>query len=783
MLTIRAIWSRRGRSLTLFLSGTLVVAGCFGSVAYARLSDISPAVASALLLLGVVALASQAASSVDLRRGEIGLAQLRGRTGPRLLWSAVAEPVVILLVATAAGIGLGWLVTDAVAARWLAAGVTFSPGWPEWAAAGVVFAVGVLVVVMASWRTTYETMLDKLVGQRRPRRARTGLLFLQVCVLVGAIVTIYQARQAGPRHIDWVSLLSPALLGLACGLVALWLMRVLAALAAKTRAGNRLNWFVTTRRLFRRADSAAVLPVMIAAAVLAAVAANAWVAADAWRQDTAKLAVGAPISYPVRSGALSAYTASRYADPSGRWLMSAAAFPDPTGGSYRRVFVDPSRWQQVVGDFYAGTAAGMIAHRLAAFPQSAALQTVTGDSVSMVASKDRIFTKKHDGVPVERYRARAAVSIFYVDDKGVLASVDLPPHGHDNQSPAGPGLVRSTARLTDCHRGCVLTELQFTGAAPQRSPMSITELRFAGQNLLGSGSLAPAIHPDTGVHVQRADGALRIWTDAFFSFYGYGSTGQIGTWPLNRPVAALTTEQPKLDKVGGKESVYGIDGSEQPVSVVGTVPVLPFVGSQGALIDIRQALVGEGTTASGAHVVVLARADTPASVRQRLLATGVVGTPTTYQAALLKSRQQTTAQGVRLYLFIALFAAVLALLTAIAAAADQIGGRRQEAASLRSVGLSARGISRSYRREALALAVAVAAASLAAGWFACRALLGALPLVDAGRFGLALDTAPRFVLIVPLAVGAGVVVAVVVAIAFRRIGRTSAPASLRQDLQ
>lgn len=767
----------------LFVTATLVVAGCFGAVAYARLTGISAAVASALLLLGIVALSGQAASSVARRRAEIGLAQLRGRTGVRLLWSAVAEPVVILLAATAVGVGIGWELTRVAVGRWLAAGTAFSPTWHEWAAVGVVLAVGVLVVVLASWRTTYESILDKLVGQNRPRPAKTGLLFLQLCVLVGAVVTMYQARQSGPRHADWVSLLSPALLGLACGMVTVWLVRVIAALAARSRAGNRLGWFVTTRRLFRRADSVVVLPVMIAAAVLAVVAANAWVAADTWRQDTARLSVGAPISYPVATGALSAYEASERADPGGRWLMAAVAFRDPTGGSYRRVFVDSSRWQRVVGDFYAGTPASDIGRRLSAFPAAPPVRPLRGDSFTMVASKNR-FYHRHTLGGDSGYLATPDVSLFYVDDTGALSSVDVPPQGRGTSAPAGPGMVRWTVPVDDCHHGCLPTEIDFAGQAPKRAPMHITGLSFLGRDLLGSGPAAMRLRPAASIHVTRSAAGLSVWTSGFFSpARGSYANIRLGSWaPQTGPASALTTSRAPLDKVDGQPAVYGVDGTERPVRVVGSVPVLPFVGSEGALLDLPTAVAGQGATAADARAVVLARADTPRHVLDHLRATGVVGRPSTYEAALVKARQQTAAQGVRLYLLIACFAALLAVVTAIAAVADQIGGRRKEAASLRSVGLSARGVAKGYMREAVVLAVAVAAASVAAGWIGCRALLGALPLVDPGRFGLALDTAPRFSLIVPVALGAGVVLWVVVTVAFRRVGRSSPPASLREDL-
>ena len=92
MVTVRAVRARFGQSLALFTTGVLAVAGCVAAVGYSRTTEVSPGSAGALLLLGVVALATQGVASVHARRYEIALSQLRGRHGLRLLRAAVAEP-------------------------------------------------------------------------------------------------------------------------------------------------------------------------------------------------------------------------------------------------------------------------------------------------------------------------------------------------------------------------------------------------------------------------------------------------------------------------------------------------------------------------------------------------------------------------------------------------------------------------------------------------------------------------------------------------------------------
>ena len=83
---------------------------------------------------------------------------------------------------------------------------------------------------------------------------------------------------------------------------------------------------------------------------------SASTAAQSWREERAKLQIGAPVSYPVQDGAMRAYAAANTADPKGSWLLPVASYTaDPESGA-RRVFVEATRWKNVVGSFFEGTA-------------------------------------------------------------------------------------------------------------------------------------------------------------------------------------------------------------------------------------------------------------------------------------------------------------------------------------------------------------------------------------------------------------------------------------------
>ena len=144
--------------------------------------------------------------------------------------------------------------------------------------------------------------------------------------------------------------------------------------------------------------------------------------------------------------------------------------------------------------------------------------------------------------------------------------------------------------------------------------------------------------------------------------------------------------------------------------------------------------------------------------------------------------QTSRAQGTRLYVLIALFAALIALVSIASALAQQTGERRQEAASLRSVGVRSSAVSGAYRREALVLASVTFLGTTAAAWVACRVLLPSLPLVSGWSYAPPIDAAPHLSSLALSALVAGGITGVATFVAFRRVGRSSPPRILREDL-
>ena len=422
---------------------------------------------------GLVAIAGQSAESVRRRTHDLAIARLRGRRGLRLLTFACAEPALVVLAGALTGAAAGWLLARLVVGAWLPASSEFSMTSDEWSAIGLVTVASLVIVVASNWQTTRAPLLQQLATARRPRSVSTPVLFMLVLV-IGAGVAIYQAHQAARSRVDWVTLVSPAVIGLAAGQVVIWLLRgMLVAIVPHTGSAG-FGWFVSMRRLLRRADSVSLIRLVVAAGVVFAVAASASTAAQAWREERVRLQVGAPVSYPVKAGALQAFAAAQTADPKGAWLLPVAAYTADSDPGSRRVFVSAERWRTVVGGFFAGTSSAPVTKALDSLPPSPALVYAHGDAVSATVTTASLKDAVH-----------LSLAFQYANDAGDLTVLDFPVTPEAG-TPAGPGLTRITKRLPDCQLACSVVELDVNGYT--QSPLDVRSLAFADQELLAPSS-------------------------------------------------------------------------------------------------------------------------------------------------------------------------------------------------------------------------------------------------------------------------------------------------------
>jgi FtsX-like permease family len=786
----RAVGARSGQSLALFTMGSTVVAGCVVAVGYSRVTSGTVGAAGPLLLLGVVALAGLGAGSARTRRFEIAIAQLRGRYGLRLLRSAVTEPALILFAAAVVGTLVGWLVTRAAVDRWAGKNAAFTMTSTEWLTVAAVLIISVIVLIVVSWRTTYQPLPDKLSRTDRPAAATAVGTFLSLLVLLGAAVSVYQARSLGVRHADWVSFLSPALLGLAIGQIGVWLVALLARAATGVTFLNRsIGWFVTLRRLTRVADTAGVVRIVVAAIAVAGVAGSAWLGADSWRDETARMRTGGPISYAVPAGALQAYAASHAADPQGRWLMAMSAAPASSSGSYRDVFVDTPRWDRVVGSFFAGTPLASVAGQLSNVPAEP-VDIAHGNTFTVTFTAASVRHNLPSARAVERIQHRRrtygdrflplAFKVSYVDSSGTLQNSLVPRNGSIRPSRVRPGVVGYSVAVSaaggsgpPCAPACAVTMVEVQGRT-QPGRVHLTAMSFGDLDLLPllKGGVLPG-SSGGGQATRTRDGFELKLSDPYLP--------HPLQWRRSDTSPGLVTPDAKLQRARGESVVFGLDGQPRPVTVSGEVPALPLLGRKGALLDLGKALQGAGSQIPQSRTLVVARADTPKAVLAELRATGAVSRQHRVGETLASIRRSGTAQGTLLYTLIAGFGLLIAALSVVAAVAEQCSERRREAASLRVVGVKSDTVTAGYRGEAGVLGIAVLIAGGAAVWFGCQALLSVLPLVDPGQFGLPFDAAPRLGLVASLAGAAGLLVSLGVFLGFRLVGRSSPPSMLREE--
>ncbi|MEP6525760.1 MAG: FtsX-like permease family protein [Nocardioidaceae bacterium] len=780
MVTLRGIRARSGQSLALFVMGTLTMAGCIVAVGYSRATHASVGSAGALLLLAVVALAGQGAASVRARRSEIALAQLRGGHGLALLRRAVTEPSVILLVAAVAGVAVGRVVARGAVHRWVGDDATFEMTRAEWATAAAVLVVSVAVVVVVSWHTAYEPLTAKLAGLDRPRPTTTAGLLLGLLTLMGALVSVYQARQLGVRHADWVSFLSPALVGLAAGQIGIWSVAILSQLAMGfPRLNGSLRWFLTLRRLTRRSDSTALIRIVVAAVVVAGVAASAWVGSGSWRDQTARIETGGPVAFEVPTGGLQAYAASHQADPHGRWLMAISASPDPSGGSFRDMFVDTPRWDRVVGTFFSGTPVAAVSHEIGSLAQAPALRPARGSTFAVTFSAQSVRrawpTARIERTPASWQLVPLLFTISYVDSQGDGETLQVPQNPGRRPRSVRPGGVGYSALVPGCARACALESVRVQGLTHQ-APLHVTNMSFADSQLIpGDAADMVLSREHTIVRAVPSRGGLDLWLTTPYE------SRVLLDWSDDPVPAALVTPGLRLERAGGQPQAYGPDGDPHPVRIAGQVPALPLLGRSGLLLDLGTALRGAGGQLPDTETVVVARADTPVRVLHELSSTGAVGRKLTFGQVLTDIDRTRTAQGAVLYGLIAVFGLLIAAISVASSTVEQRRERRVEAASLRVVGVDVADVAGGYRAEAEGLGAAVTVVAGVAVWIGCRALLPVLPLVEPGRFGLLFDATPRGDLVAGLAVAAGTFVTLVIFLGFRLVGRSSPPSVLRAE--
>lgn len=763
--TLQGAWSRRGTLLPLLLLTVVVVAGVVAVVGFAAAAGTSRLLAVPLLLIGAVAVPATGRELAAARRTEIALARLRGLEGGELFRLLALEPFLVLVLGAGLGTGAGLLTADLAARSWVGspagsgAGV---PGLAVLAAVLVVLGVALAAVLVGMGVALREPLVSQVRPASRPRASTTGAVFLQVLVVVGAVVAVYRARVVDGTQSDLLVLAGPALVGLAAGHAGLWLMSRAARLGVRRTRRRGLAAYLASRRLARSADAAAPLRVLVAAGVVAGLAVTGAVQVAAWADETARLRAGAPLRLDLDrdagGDANGVLALTQRLDPEGEWLMGAVVVPGQGSVPARRAFVDVARAERVVGDFFEGTSAvriGELADRLTD-PASAASVPVTATTLLVEVAG---VSEREGG----SLNPRVDVELLGVDGevRPIGVQLSLPEDGSSN-----------VARVpVDCAAGCTVESVRLSRAAGDRLlPFVVTGLRLGGTELLDRSwsPAAPATSEGPGGPVEVADGLLAPASpDPLVAVPARGS----GAVPVLVTRTATWDGEPVLESPGGEDL---------PARVVARFPALPLVEADGVYADLPRAAAGAPPTVPAAEVMVLARADTPPSLLAQLVEeTG--SEPRTLDAVTEQVSDATGAAQAQAYLLMAGCCLLVALLVLATAVSRQRPSWNRDVAALRVLGVGEGTLRRTTLVEAALLLLVTAVAVLAGVYLSVALLLGRLGLVVVPEHAVPLRTAVAPLPLLAAAVTAALVVVVVMARGRRLDVDASSPARLREE--
>ena len=300
-MTLRLVagwWARRGTHLPVAAAIAVVTAATVLADGGGR-----PALLAPLVVLAAGVLPGGGLVLGGARRQEAALLRLHGRRGVRWVTALAAEPVLTAVLGGAAGVALALLLgtrdvsTVRVGAVWLLATAT------------------VVTAMVVALRGPLTELLRPAEAERVRRTSALAAL-VPVVVAVAAVVALLRRSSSAP---DAWAFTAPVVVGLAAGLVATAVVRVVAGRLARRPA---LGPSVAGHRL-ALPRAATGLPVLVGSAVLLGCAANTALAVHDWRADTARVTSATPLVVSYDGPADELLEATHEADPDGRWLMAA----------------------------------------------------------------------------------------------------------------------------------------------------------------------------------------------------------------------------------------------------------------------------------------------------------------------------------------------------------------------------------------------------------------------------------------------------------------------------
>ncbi len=651
-------------------------------------SSIAPAVLS-LVLVALALLMRLLNAASELRVPELALASLRGVTARRLWGLGLAEPLVVLLVATPLGLAFGVGLSVVLVRSWLVPGLPLPLPWTSWVAAGMVLAAAFAVACVAVGLVVRESLASQLSGVRRPVAARRWSAIAQLTLVALAVATLASKLSAsGPGEPDATDLVLPVLLAVVAGLGATRLTAVAATWWTGRSRGRSLSGFVSWRAISRRQEGTLVILPITAAIAVAVFGAGVYDSAATWRTSVAATASPADTTWSTSLTLSEAVDLTRTVDPDGAWIMAAASAANP-GANFS--IVDSTRLARVATWPATWSPGRDVTQVVEEISPGGVVPTLTGRRLSLTidnrADMDRDLS----------------VEVRFGSRKGLPLKAYLGPF------PAGES-TRS-ARVPFCREGCALEGMTLGGGAGTNTRMS-GSLRLVGIEMDGTpvaGGIEGAgwtATPDPAVRTSIVDladagGELDMTVETGDSV-GMARLTAGGITRARPARAGPGVQQRAIAKL---DEGYGLI----PVDRVGEIEGMPFTGPSGLLVDYSSFITDRPVYDNLATVHVLVRAGAPTEITRALSEAGLtIGTTLAQERHVLD--QSAYALALRLYGVVAVLVLLMALAGLFVSAAVQLPARRRDAAALRVVGVPRASVMVAVVRE---LAVVLGSAALA----------------------------------------------------------------------
>lgn len=714
------------------------------------MSAIVLAIVLQLVLLALVVLYGLGRSTAAGRRVEADFARRRGFTRGGLLSLAVSEPAALVGAALPIGILVAWGAMRIFGDAYLYRGVSVNITVLSIVAAIVAFVAAIVATALASYGLWRHAS-----GETRRRAGTTAMMVdaFGVALGVAGLLALATKGALNGTHANPLAAAAPGLLAVGGAVVGLRLTALLAGASVRaTRDSRHVAWFLAVRQIGRRPEVLRRLFPLAAATSVVMFAVGSYALASVNRSRVADFVTGAyrvvDVTPPFGVDFLAAV---RAADPSGKQAM-AVAYDYAENGEL--LAVDSTRFA-----------------RIASWPSG-----LTSQPAASVIR--RVEVKLPPAVTFTGADLKMTLDIVDTTP-AILAAVDVLNETYIGQyyqyfGPLQQGTHTYVVPLEgDCVNACRLAGLDFSYLRSNALGSKSVTIRLDSLAIDAAGSAWKPVPfgarsrdswtpTSAGVSVASfADGVPGI----VFKIPPEYLISGVAAAPAYLPSSLPAFETDELESVNppslsGQFPYEGLDGGSITLRNVATVPALPEIGRDGALVDLNLAQEAETQEPIFTYYQVWLSRSAKPTILDRLRREGFQIGASSYASQRLADLNHT---GLALAYDLSLIATPIAVLLAVGAVVFAIAAegrrRRHQLASLGAVGLPRSVIRRSLMFENATLLIAALVVGGAIGFAADGLALSSLPEFSGGTNGLPLETGLPFV---ALLVALGILAAVLV---------------------